>query len=105
MGAENSDSNELYNRPNQNFQRRKSAQLNQAPNLPSLRRHENGLHNNKLQPTSLPNNIGFDPKIAGPQKFTRRASENYCIDFRTQYANGGLQNAVLRKFSGSIQNA
>ena len=103
MGAENSDSNEIYNRPN--FQRRNSAQLNQAPNLPSLRRHENGLKKDKLQPTSLPNNIGFDPKNAGPQRFTRRASQNYCIDFRTQYSNGGYQNAVLRKFSDSIQNA
>ena len=98
MGAENSDSNinDVYNRP-----RRNSAKLNEIPNLPVLRRHEN---TRGTAETSLNCNNGFNPKNTCPQRFTRRASENYCIDFRSKYANGGLQNAVLRKFSENVQN-
>ena len=102
MGAENSDSNPVNVN---NFQRRKSVNIGEVQNLPTLRRHVNTLEDNKLSATPIHTSMGLGARKDCPQKFTRRASENYCIDFRNQYSNGIMQNAILRKFSGSIQNA
>ena len=56
---------------------------------------------NNLAADQLHSNLGFPSQNTG-NRYPRRSSESYCLDFKNGYTSGKLQNAVLKNFAGSV---
>ena len=73
--------------------------------LPTLKRHSNICEEGRTRTSSFHQSLGFQPqnKIALDPKvgFTRKASENYCMDFKRKYSSS-KENCILQHFAGSL---
>ena len=86
-----------------NSQQRRT--FNSGSNLPALQRHNNVCEEGRMNTTSLHQSMGFQQtkgnKLGPNEGFTRKASENYCMDFRRRYSSS-KENCILQHFAGSI---
>ena len=73
--------------------------------LPTLQRHNNIRDAGGPNTTSLHQSMGFQQKnkMEGipSEGFTRKASENYCMDFRRRYSSS-KENCILQHFADSL---
>ena len=73
--------------------------------LPTLKRHNNACEEGCTRTSSFHQSMGFQPKakisLDPKEGFTRKASENYCMDFKRKYSSS-KENCILQHFAGSL---